>query len=217
MVVADVDDAGGKETVSAIKAGGAEAIFVHTDVSAAADVERLIATATEKFGRLDILFNNAGIFMKQTMVEEIEDALWDRLYAVNVRGIFLGVKYAVPKMRKAGGGVIINTASMLGLRPGPNLAAYASSKGAVIALTKGLALELAPSRIRVNCICPMVTDTPMIGIDSEERRNAFASGVPLGRVARPEDVANAALFLASDESAMLSGTTINANGGMYFG
>ena len=213
MVVADVNDAGGRETVGAIKSGGAEAMFVHTDVSLAADVERLIATVIEKFGRLDILFNNAGIFMKQTRVEEIEDALWDRIYAVNVRGIFLGVKYSVPELRKAGGGVIINTASMLGLRPGPNLAAYASSKGAVIALTKGLALELAPYHIRVNCICPMLTDTPMINIDSAERRSALASGVPLGRVAQPEDMANAALFLASDESAMLSGTTINVNGG----
>lgn len=213
LVIADVDEPGGAETVSAIKANGGEAIFVRTDVSKSSEVERLVKAAKEKFSRIDILFNNAGIFMKYTPVEDIDESLWDCIYAVNIKGMFLGIKYVVPEMKKAKGGVIINTASMLGFRPSVQVAPYASSKGAVITLTKGLALELAPHNIRVNCICPMLTDTPMMKDLTVERKGRIASATPLGRLAKPEDMAHAALYLASDESSMVTGTAIQVNGG----
>jgi 3-oxoacyl-[acyl-carrier protein] reductase len=215
VVVADIDDTGGKETVDAIEEEKGEAIFVHTDVSDASQVKNLIEAAKDRFSRIDILFNNAGVFMKLTPVEEIEESLWDRIYSINVKGIFHGVKLAVPEMKKAGGGVIINTASMAGQSPGPMQSAYASSKGAVITLTKALASELAPYKIRVNCICPTLTETPML-FGSGLWKQVSKSPHPLGRLARPEDIAYAALYLASDESAMLTGTYINVNGGQGF-
>lgn len=199
--------------MSTITADNGEAIFVHTNVSLSSEVKRLVKVAKDKFAKIDILFNNAGIFMEQTAVEDIKESLWDRIYTVNVKGVFLGVRYVVPEMKEAGGGVIINTASKLGLRPSPNLAAYVSSKGAVVTLTKALALELAPYHIRVNCVCPTVTETPMIKIDSEERKKALISTIPLGQLAKPEDIAYAALYLASNESSMLTGTCINVDGG----
>jgi 3-oxoacyl-[acyl-carrier protein] reductase len=212
LVVADIDDTGGEQTVAAIKADKSEAIFVHTDVSQASQVKKLIEAAIDRFSKIDILFNNAGIFMKQTPVEEIEESLWDSIYSVNVKGIFHGAKFVVPEMKKAGGGVIINTASMAGQRPGPLHSAYSSSKGAVITLTEALASELVPYKIRVNCICPALTETPMLfGSDLWKQVSNMSS--PLGRLVKPEDIAYAALYLASDESAMLTGTCINVNGG----
>ena len=144
LVVADINDAGGEKAVATIRADKGEAIFVHTDVSQASDVKNLIKTAIDRFFKIDILYNNAGIFMKQTPVEEIEESLWDRIYSINVKGVFHGVRFVLPEMKKNGGGVIINTASMTGLSPGPYQSAYASSKGAVITLTRALAPELAP-------------------------------------------------------------------------
>ena len=213
LAVADIDDAGGEETVATIKADGGEAIFVHTDVSIASEVEHLIEVTKNQFGKIDILFNNAGIFMKRAPVESIEESLWDRIHAVNVKSIFLATKYVVPEMKKAGGGVIINTASMLAVRPLKDFCAYASSKGAAITLTRALALELAPDNIRVNCINPALTETPIIQTHSEEQKKAIASAIPLGRINKPEDIAYAALYLASGESSMLTGTSINVDGG----
>lgn len=212
LVVADIDDTSGEQTVAAINAEKGEAIFVHTDVSQASEVENLVIAARDRFSKIDILFNNAGIFMKKTPVENIEESLWDRIYSTNVKGVFHGVRFVVPEMKKAGGGVIINTASMAGQRPGSYLSAYSSSKGAVITLTKSLAPELAPFKIRVNCICPTLTETPML-FGSELWKEVSNAPHPLGRLAKPEDIAYAALYLASDESEMLSGTCINVNGG----
>jgi 3-oxoacyl-[acyl-carrier protein] reductase len=213
-VVADVVDNSGEETITAIKKHGGEAFFVHTDVSSAFEVEHLIKVTTDTFGKVDILFNNAGIGQEFIGIEDIDELLWDRIYAVNVKGIFLAAKHAVPQMKKAGGGVIINIASMSGIRPRPNMCAYASSKGAAMTLTKSLAIELASFNIRVNCINPVATDTPLLrrGRD-EEARKAMISTIPLGRLAKPEDIAYAALYLASDESQMLTGTCINVDGG----
>lgn len=146
------------------------------------------------------------------MVEDIAGSLWDRIYAVNIRGIFLMIKYVVTEMKKVGGGIIINTASMLGFRPAPLVSPYVSSKGAVITLTKALALELAPYHIRVNCICPILTDTPMAGFYTEEVKKDIIRSIPLG-MAKPDDIANAALFLASDQSSMVTGSSINVDGG----
>jgi 3-oxoacyl-[acyl-carrier protein] reductase len=213
IVVADIDDSGGADTVDTIKSGGGEAAFVHVDISKASEVENLARVSKEKFGRIDILYNDVGIGAPQVPFEEIEESVWEHIYAVNVKGTFLVLKNVVPEMKKAAGGVIINTASMLGIRPKPNVATYASSKGAIIALTKAVALELAPYNIRVNCICPMLTLTPMIKNITEEQRKKTASATPLGRLAKPEDMAYAALYLASDESSMLTGTIMTVDGG----
>lgn len=213
-MVVDIEDNFGEETANIIRKNGGDVIFVHTDVSLAIELEHLIRVTIDTFGKIDILFNNAGIDHKFTPIENIDESLWDRIYAVNVKSIFLAVKYAVPYMKKAGGGVIINTASMSGIRPRMNMSAYTSSKGAVITLTKSLAIELAPSNIRVNCINPVGTDTPLLrrSLD-EEGLKAMISTIPLGRLAKPEDIAYAALYLACDESSMFTGTCINVDGG----
>jgi len=218
VVVADINDEGGEETVSRIKGAGSDAIFVHTDVSRADEIRQLVKTTVDTFGRLDVLFNNAGIPQRPTPIHAIEEADWDRIYSINAKGVFLGTKYAVPEMRKAGGGAIINTASVAAIAIRTNQAAYASSKGAVIVLTKALALELARYNIRVNCIAPVAAETPMLagflpeGADLENARTEIIKGVPLGRLAQAEDVAYAALFLASDEASMISGVTLGVDG-----
>ena len=219
VVIADINDAGGEETALTIKSGGGEAIFVHTDVSKASDAENLIKVTKDKFGKIDTLFNNAGMPQQTIPIEEVDEALWDRVYAVNVKSIFLTAKCAAPVMKEAGGGVIINTASISGVRPRPGNIAYASSKAAVIHLTKALALDLASYKIRVNCINPVAADTPMLdqffpaGVNVEEARKATINTIPLGRLTTPEDVAYAALYLACDESSMLTGTCIDVDGG----
>jgi 3-oxoacyl-[acyl-carrier protein] reductase len=189
-------------------------VFVHTDVSRAVDIEHLVKTVTDQFPRIDILFNIAGIFMKNTAVEDVDELLWDRIYNVNVKSVFMGAKFVVPAMKRSGGGVIINTASMTALGPSRGYSAYASSKGAVITLTKVLAAELAPYNIRVNCIAPKLTDTPMVKdeIETIKRTPRTPSG-PLARPATPDEMAWAALFLASDEAAMVSGICLEVSGG----
>jgi len=216
VVANDINVAGGEETAATIKANGGEAIFVKTDVSVASEAEHLVKVTKDKYGKIDILLNIAGVFgsIEGTPIEDADESLWDRVYAVNVKGIFLTTKYVVPEMKKAGGGVIVNVASMAGIRPvGPRNAAYVSSKGAAITLTKALAIELAPDNIRVNCINPFMTDTQMVKQLPEEVVKAAVSTIPLGRIAKPEDIAYAALYLASEESAMLTGMGINVDGG----
>ena len=212
VVVVDINDAGGEETVAVIKAGGGDAIYVHTDVSQAADVQHLVEVALRSFGRIDVLFNNAAIAIDRSRVEEIDESLWDRTFEVNIKGVWLGVKYVVPAMRNTGGGVIINTGSMSGVRPRGKDAAYASAKGAVNTLTKELALELGPD-IRVNCINPGPIFTPMTDGDFAPTMAADIQQLPLKRGGRPEDIAYAALFLASDESAFITGLAVNVDGG----
>lgn len=212
VVAADIDDTGGEETVNEINSANGEAIFIHTDISKPNEVENLVDAAMDKFSKIDILVNNAGIFMKMTPIEEIDESTWDRIYSVNVKGIFNGAKYVIPVMKKAGGGVIINTASMTGHRPGSMQSAYASSKGAAITLTMALAGELAPHKIRVNCICPALTETPML-FNSELWEHVSDAPNPLGRLSRPEDIAYAALYLASDDASMVTGICLNVTGG----
>jgi 3-oxoacyl-[acyl-carrier protein] reductase len=213
VVVANINDAGGKETTAAIIKSGGASIFVHADVSKSADVQNLVRTAMEHFGKIDILINNAGIGFRRTPVEDIEEARWDQLYAVNVKSVFLCVKYVVPEMRKTGGGVIINTGSMSGIRPRMYDSPYGSSKSAVNLLTKSLALELAP-QIRVNCINPGPVLTGIIqkgpGLMQFQKD---ISELPLKRAGTPEDIAYCALYLASDESAFITGAAINVDGG----
>lgn len=212
VVIADIDSDGGHQTVEMINSLNGKAMYVHTDVSKSSDVKNLIDTAVKEFSKIDVLVNNAGIFMKMTPIEEIDEDIWDRIYSVNVKGIFHGVKFALPEMKKNGGGVILNTASMTGHRPGSMQSAYASSKGAVITLTKALANELAPYLIRVNCICPALTETPML-FNSELWEHVSEMSPPFGRLSTPEDIAKAALYMVSDDASMITGISLEINGG----
>ncbi|MFC1982235.1 SDR family NAD(P)-dependent oxidoreductase [Chloroflexota bacterium] len=220
VAIADINDAGGQETINAIKAAGGEAIYIHADLSKRSDIKRMIETTVDKFGKVDILFNNAGYYLWPHKLDEITEEEWDMTFTVNVKAIFLAAQYVVPEMKKIGGGVIINTASMAGIRPRAH-AAYGSSKAAAIGLTKALALQLAPFSIRVNVINPTAVETPLmkkfLGVEKDEDlekiKKERVKAIPLGRVAQPEDIAYAALYLASDESAMLTGDSINVDGG----
>jgi 3-oxoacyl-[acyl-carrier protein] reductase len=221
--IADIDKKGGQQTVDLIKQKGGTAIFIQTDVSKANDVEKMIKTTVDHYGKLDILFNHAGVPMSFTPVEELEEDLWDRIMDTNVKSIFLACKYGVPFMKKQGGGVIINTASIGGVRPRPGISAYNTSKGAIITLTKALAVELAPNKIRVNCINPVAAETLFLvravtgGSTKDEKYEEgikrTLESIPLGRLAQPEDVAYAALYLASDDSSMVTGVSLNVDGG----
>src|SRR6267378_3366061 len=162
IVVADLNKVGAEETVGDVRELGGEAEAVQVDVTDKMQVERLVAAAVERFGRIDVMFNNAGLPQAAIPFEESSDDLYNRIFDVNVRGVFYGCRAAIPHMKAHGGGVILNTASTAGIRPRPGLAVYNASKGAVITLTKALAVELAPHHIRVVSLCPVATDTPML-------------------------------------------------------
>ena len=193
------------------------AAFVEGDVASDAGARRMIATAVDRFGRLDVVVNNAGAPQPPTAVTDTDERDFDRLMAVNAKAIFLAAKYAVPVMRQQGGGVILNTVSVAAIRPRPNLSAYNASKGAALVLSKSLAIELAPDRIRVNAVCPGPGDTPMlatfVGGDSDAHRAAFLQSIPLGRLCAPSDIASTMVFLASDEASFITGAVIEVDGG----
>ena len=215
VVVADLNEAGARAVADAI---GARAIAVRTDVTKRADVEAMIAAAVATFGGLDILVNNAGYTHANQSLMTVTEDEFDRIYAVNVKSIYLATLAAVPKMEKRGGGVIINTASTAGVRPRPGLTWYNGSKGAAVILTKSMAAELAPKNIRVNAINPVIGETGMIeqfmGMpDTPENRKKFLGGIPLGRFSKPSDIANAALFLADPASSFITGVAIEVDGG----
>jgi NAD(P)-dependent dehydrogenase (short-subunit alcohol dehydrogenase family) len=216
--IVDLDEAGGTAVAREITGAGGRALFVDADVSSAADCRRVVERTTAALGGLDILFNNAGIIRRASVLDTSEEE-WDRVMGVNVKSIFLMSKYAIPVMMAAGGGVIINTASGWGLAGGQNAAPYCASKGAVVLLTKAMALDHGPQNIRVNCVCPGDTDTPMLRSEAEqlgepiERFIAEGSERALGRIARPEDIAQAALYLASDASSAVTGISLVVDGG----
>jgi len=216
--VVDLDEAGGQAVAQMIVDDGGQAIFVGCDVSRAADCQRAVQQTVSELGGLDILFNNAGIIRRATVLETTE-AEWDRVMAVNVKSIFLLSKYAIPVMEQVGGGVIINTASGWGLVGGRRAAAYCASKGAVVLLTKAMALDHGQQNIRVNCICPGDTDTPMLREEAEQLGEPYehflaeAADRPLQRIGRPKEIAQAALYLASDASSFVTGTALVVNGG----
>jgi len=220
--VVDLDEAGGQAVAQAIVEGGGRATFVRCDVSLASDCQRAVQQTVDELGGLDILFNNAGIVRRATVLETTE-AEWDRVMAVNVKSIFLLSKYAIPIMAQAGGGVIINTASGWGLVGGHKAAAYCASKGAVVLLTKAMALDHGEQNIRVNCICPGDIDTPMLRDEarqlgeSEQHFLSEAARRPLQRIGNPEDIAQAALYLASDASSFVTGTALVVDGGRLAG
>jgi NAD(P)-dependent dehydrogenase (short-subunit alcohol dehydrogenase family) len=194
----------------------ADAAFLKVDVSSAEDVQRMVAEAVKRFSGLDILFNNAGIEGDQALSADCTIENFDRVIAVNLKGVFLGTKYAIPEMLKRGGGSIINTASIAGLVGFPNIPAYCASKGGVVQLTKVTALEYATQGIRVNAICPGVIWTPMVerftSVDSGARA-AFEAAEPVGRFGTSEEVAQMALYLASDDSKFCTGAPFIIDGG----
>ncbi len=218
VVVVDIDEAKAQVVVQSIVDEGGKAMFLHCDVTSASDCKSAVSEAVEELGKIDVLFNNAGIIRRVSVVDTTEEE-WDRVMATNVKSVFLLSKYVVPLMAEAGGGVVINTASGWGLVGGRNAASYCASKGAVVLLTKAMALDHGSQNIRVNCICPGDTDTPMLvsearqlGIPREEFL-AEAKSRPLQRIGRPEEIANAVLFLASDAASYVTGTALVVDGG----
>jgi len=209
----------GDETVTLVKKAGGEAIFVRTDVSESADVQNLVRTTVGTYGRIDILYNNAGVGFSSPLsmsdVINTPEADWDRVIAINLRSMYLTAKYGIPEMIKSGGGSIINTASIAALIGSEAAHAYTAAKGGMVALSRALAVEFGPKNIRVNCICPGAIDTPMIApvIDPLKKSGQPFMTSPIRRLGRPEDIANCALYLASDESSFVTGATLVVDGG----
>jgi len=218
VVIADLNAQRGQAVVNEIIQAGGRACFESVDVTRASDCQRVVERTQHEFGKIDILFNNAGIIRRATILDLSEEE-WDRVMAVNVKSIFLLSREVIPHMQKAGGGSIINTASGWGLTGGAKAAVYCASKGAVVLLTKAMAVDHGPQNIRVNCICPGDTDTGMLRSEAEqlgEARDRFLSEAakrPLGRVGTPEEIARAALYLASDASSFVTGTALVVDGG----
>ena len=221
VVVADVNDAGGGEVAELASKSGQQAVFQHTDVSVEADIEACVARATHTFGRLDIMFNNAGIAGAVGPLEDVSVEDWDRTQDVCLRGVFLGMKHAAAPMRAAGGGSIISTASIGGVQGSAGPFSYCAAKAGVVHLTKCAALEFARDRIRVNCIAPGGISTPILfgmgGETTEEVESMLTRFQPYPHVGQPEDIANAALFLASDAAAFITGHTLVVDGGATAG
>jgi 3-oxoacyl-[acyl-carrier protein] reductase len=214
VIVADINDDAGAKVADSL---GAAARFVRADVSRDADMAAAVTAAADHFGQLDILVNNAGYTHRSAPMLEVTEDEFDRIYAVNVKSVYLGAIHAVPLFRRQGGGMILNIASTAGVRPRPGLTWYNGSKGAVITLTKSMAVELAPDAIRVCALNPVAGETGMLhlfmGEDTPERRAQFQSTIPLGRFSQPRDIANAALFLCSGEAEFLTGVCMEVDGG----
>jgi NAD(P)-dependent dehydrogenase (short-subunit alcohol dehydrogenase family) len=220
VIVADRNETGGKETVETIRKAGGEATFFKADISDATEVRNLVRACVNEYARLDVLANVAGIWEIANVVETSEE-LWERTININMKGVFLTMKYAIPEMIRTGGGSIINVSSVGGVIAGADEFAYGASKGAVVLMTKGAAVDFGAKNIRVNCVCPAATDTPMTRkwlegcADPEKELNKFLDPLiaPMRRLIRPEEVANLAVFLASDESPGLTGAIIPVDGG----
>jgi NAD(P)-dependent dehydrogenase (short-subunit alcohol dehydrogenase family) len=218
VVAVDLQREAGEELAHEIREAKGRCVFHHGDVTRAEDCEAAVQCSVEEFGALHMLFNNAGIIRRESVTELSEDD-WDRVMDVNVKSVFLMSRYAIPVMVRAGGGAIVNSASGWGLVGGPRAVAYCASKGAVVLLTKAMAIDHGPQNIRVNCICPGDTETPMLKTEARqlgEPEAAFLAGAahrPLGRVGRPEEIARAALYLASDAASFITGTALVVDGG----
>jgi NAD(P)-dependent dehydrogenase (short-subunit alcohol dehydrogenase family) len=222
VVAVDLNSQGGEQVVGEIAAAGGRAVFQHTDVSSEPEIRSAVERAVKEYGRLDIMFNNAGLVGAVGPIEKVSADDWDRSIAVLLRAVFLGIKYAVEPMRKAGGGSIISTSSIASFLPSAYGAAYAAAKGGVISLTRAAALQLGPDRIRVNCICPGAINTPIWGSlpafsDPAAVARLLDDVQTIPRVGRPEDIASMVLFLASDESEWVTGQAMIVDGGLTVG
>jgi len=218
VVVVDLDEPHGKEAVRRVQTAGGKAAFFRADVSSAADCEAMVRFAETTFGKLDVLFNNAGIMdSKDDDAVSTSEATWDRTLAINLKSVFLGCKFGVPALRRAGGGSIINTASFVALLGAatPQIA-YTASKGGVLAMTREIAVEFARKGIRANALCPGPIETPLLAelMSHPVRRERRLVHIPVGRLGQPEEIARAALFLASDESSYITGATFVVDGGI---
>ncbi|HEX2241490.1 MAG TPA: glucose 1-dehydrogenase [Actinomycetota bacterium] len=218
VVVVDVSDAAGQETVATVEKDGGRAAYCRADVSKAGDCEEMIAFAEKEFGRLDVLFNNAGIMHGQDDdAVKTEESIWDLTMDINAKGVFFGCKFGIPALRRAGGGSIINTASFVALLGAATpQVAYTASKGAVLALTRELAVVHARENIRVNALCPGPLRTKLLMdlLDTEEKKRRRLVHIPMGRFGEAKEIAYAALYLASDESAYVTGTEFLVDGGL---
>ena len=221
VVAVDRDAAGGEETAALVRQDGGEACFIAADVTRSADVQAYVRGAVERYGRIDCFFNNAGIEGRICPTAEYDEELVDAVIAVNLKGVFLGLRHVLPVMLRQGGGAIVNTASTAGLAGSPGLSAYVASKHGVIGLTRTAASEYGHAGIRVNAICPGPTDTRMIRSLEEQSapggsnsvRERYLSAIPIGRYAAPEEIANLVLFLSSDLAGSISGGQYLIDGG----
>lgn len=218
VAVVDISDEGGQRVAGEVVAAGGRAKFVRADVSKDADWGALVAATQAAFGGVHIVVNNAGITHRNQPMLNVSEELFDRIYAVNVKSIFHSAKHCVPLFRGQGGGVFVNIASTAGIRPRPGLTWYNGSKGAAVMTSRSMAVELAPDRIRVNVINPVAGETALLsefmgGQDTPEIRAKFVASIPLGRLSRPLDIANAALYLASDEAEFITGVCLEVDGG----
>ena len=218
VVVNDITRTAAERVASDIAAAGGEASAHVADVSMDAQVAGLVQSCLARFGRLDIIVNNAGTTHRNQPMLDVSEAEFDRVYAVNVKPLFLTAKHAVPHFRKEGGGCFVTIASTAGVRPRPGLTWYNGSKGAAIVTSRSMAAELGPDKIRVNVINPVIGETGLLEMfmgmpDTPDNRKKFLAGIPMGRFSKPLDVANAALFLASDEAEFITGTCVEVDGG----
>ncbi|PGM49006.1 glucose 1-dehydrogenase [Bacillus sp. AFS053548] len=215
IVIADINEVTGEESLVIIKEQNEEAIFIKTNVAESKSIQNLMNRAVEHFGRIDILFNNAGIGNSEVRSVDLAEEEWDQVIDINLKSVFLGIKYAIPELKKSGNGVIINTASLLGLKGRKYVSAYNASKGGVVLLTQNAALEYGKYNIRVNAIAPGIIDTNIIkDWKNDERKWPILSRAnALGRIGTPEEIASAALFLASDEASFVTGATLSVDGG----
>ena len=217
VVVNDINADGGERVAAEIKSGGGEVAFTKGDVSKDADWAAMLKFALDTFGDLDIVVNNAGITHLNQPMLDVSENDFDRVFAVNVKSLFHSTRNIVPHFRNRGGGVFITIASTAGVRPRPGLVWYSGSKGAAITTSRAMAVELAPDKIRVNVVNPVAGETPLLpqfmGADTPEIRAKFVASIPLGRFSQPLDIANACLYLASDEAEFITGACIEVDGG----
>ncbi len=218
VVVADVSDDAGRATVEEIEAAGGQAAYVHADVSNADDARAMVAFAMERFGSLDVLHNNAGVFpAADGSVTDTDEDVWDLVMRINLKGVYLGCRFGIPAMLEGGGGSIVNVASFVALMGAatPQIA-YTSSKGGVLAMTREIAVEFARRGIRANALCPGPIETPLMAelLADPDRRQRRLVHIPIGRFGRPDEIANAAMFLASDESSFMTGAALVVDGGI---
>ncbi|HUL84687.1 MAG TPA: glucose 1-dehydrogenase [Actinomycetota bacterium] len=218
IVLTDVNDVAGAATASGIRETGAEARYVHADVSDEAEAEAMVRTALDSYGRLDVLYNNAGVMLPDDgSVHTTGEDIWDLTLAINVKGVAFGCKYGIPAMLEGGGGSIVNVASFVAwVGAATSQTAYTASKGAVLAMTREIAVEYARQGIRCNALCPGPIDTPLLMqlLSDEQKRQRRLVHVPMGRFGKAEELAKAALFLASDDSSYMTGASLIVDGGL---